>query len=163
NDISCPNGTGLAGCVETSSASYTTLYGNYVHNVGDQAGSITKYYHAIYFTTNSNFDEVGWNEIAPNPNRSTTSGGCPAPQFYSTGGSNQHDISVHDNVIHDAICDGINMATVDPAIGPVKAFNNLVYHVGTGPDPKDGSSNYSCINVGGGSSTPVEVVNNTFY
>src|SRR6185312_17092935 len=81
----------------------------------------------------------------------------------STGGSDQYDLHVHDNVVHDAICDGINFATVDPSKGTVEAYNNVVYHVGTGPDPADGSSNYSCVLVGGGGSGSVSLYNNTFY
>ena len=109
-----------------------------MHDVGSTSGTIDKYYHAIYFTTNSNHVDVGWNLVVPNPNRSTTSGGCRAIQFYSTGGADQFDLHVHDNVIHDAICDGINLATVDADKGTVEAYNNVVYRVGTGTDPANG-------------------------
>lgn len=163
NDFSCPTGSGQSACLHTDTTTNLKFYGNYVHNVGDAAGSIDKYYHAVYFTTNSNSIDVGWNTIVPNPNHSTSSGGCRAIQFYSTGGSDQFDLHVHDNVIHDAICDGINFSTVNPGNGTVEAYNNLVYHVGTGPDPYDGSSNYSCIVVGGTNSSQAEVYNNTLY
>lgn len=165
NDISCPDGSGQSACVHTDTTTNLAFYGNYVHNVGDAAGSIDKYYHAVYFTTNSNHIDVGWNTVVPNPNGSTTSGGCRAIQFYSTGGADQFDLHVHDNLIHDAICDGINFSTVNPDNGTVEAYNNVVYHVGTGPDPYDGSSNYSCI-VAGGSGSPskaAEFYNNTLY
>jgi hypothetical protein len=52
---------------------------------------------------------------------------------------------VHDTVIHDSVCDGINFATVDPSQGPVKAFSNVIYNAGTGPDPGGEYANYSCI------------------
>lgn len=165
NDFSCPDGSGQSACFHTDTTTNLAFYGNYVHNVGDSAGSIDKYYHAVYFTTNSNHIDAGWNTIVPNPTHSTNSGGCRAMQFYSTGGSDQFDLHVHDNVIHDAICDGLNFATVNPNNGTVEAYNNVIYHVGTGPDPYDGSSNYSCIVVAGGSnsSTPAQIYNNTLY
>jgi hypothetical protein len=165
NNMSCPNGAGQSACFHTDTTTNLAFLGNYVHNVGDTAGSIDKYYHAVYFTTNSTSIEAAWNTIVPNPNGSTSSGGCRAMQFYSTGGSDQFNLHVHDNLIHDAICDGINFSTVDPSKGVVEAYNNVVYHVGTGPDPYNGSSNYTCIYSGGGgtSSTPVDLYNNTLY
>ena len=163
NEMTCPGGAGQSACFHTDTLNNVYFYGNYVHNVGDTAGSIDKYYHAVYFTTNTNHVWVGWNEVAPNPNKVTSSGGCRAIQFYSTGGSNQYDLHVHDNRIHDAICDGINFSTVDPSKGTVEAYNNVIYHVGTGPDPYNGSSNYSCVTVGGGGSGNVQVYNNTLY
>ena len=165
NDFSCPLGSGQSACLHTDTNTNLFVYGNHVHNVGDQAGSIDKYYHAVYFTTNSNHVWLGWNEVAPNPNQSTTSGGCRAVQFYSTGGSDQFDLHVFNNRIHDAICDGINFATVNPSNGTVEAYNNVVYRVGTGPDPANGSSNYSCILTGSSvtTSVAVKVYNNTLY
>ncbi|PYU32843.1 MAG: hypothetical protein DMG28_10345, partial [Acidobacteria bacterium] len=82
----------------------------------------------------SNHVEVGWNTIVPN------GGGCRALQFHSSPngagtGFNQFDLSVHDNLIHDARCDGINFATVDPSQGKVEAYNNVIYRAGLGPDP----------------------------
>ncbi len=166
NDFACPNGAGESACFHTDTTTNLAFYGNYVHDVGDAAGAIDKYYHGVYFTTNSNHIDAGWNTVVPNPNHSTTSGGCRAIQFYSTGGSDQFDLHVHDNLIHDAICDGINFSTVNPNNGTVEAYNNVIYHVGTGPDPYDGSSNYACIavNSGGSSpSTPAHIYNNTMY
>jgi hypothetical protein len=165
NDLSCPQGSGQSACLHTDTNTNLSVYGNYVHNVGDQAGAIDKYFHAVYFTTNTNHVWVGWNEVAPNPQKSTVSGGCRAIQFYSTGGSDQFDLHVFSNLVHDAICDGINFATVDASKGPVEAYNNVVYHVGTGPDPGNGSSNYSCVLAGssGSPSAAVQLYNNTFY
>ena len=79
------------------------------------------------------------------------------------------DLSVHDNLIHGDVCDGINFATVDPSKGPVRAFNNIIYDVGRGPDPPDDASSYSCIyvpgitNAGADGSGTIEIFNNTFY
>jgi hypothetical protein len=163
NNFSCPGGSGQSACMHTDTTTQYRFYGNYTHNVGDQAGSIDKYFHANYYTTNSNHIWAAWNEVAPNPGHSTTSGGCRAIQFYSTGGANQFDLHVHDNWIHDAICDGLNFSTVDPSQGTVEAYNNVIWHVGTGPDPYNGSSNYSCVTAGGGGTSNVLFYNNTLY
>ncbi|NUQ28830.1 MAG: hypothetical protein HOQ35_09980 [Acidobacteriaceae bacterium] len=51
----------------------------------------------------------------------------------------------------------------------MEAYNNLFYNVGQGPDPPDGSSNYSCVYVQGGANYgttgtgTVEIYNNTMY
>ena len=82
----------------------------------------SKQYHAVYFTTDTNHVEVGWNHIHDNAT-------CRAIQFHSsplcvpscgpgdTTGFNQYDLSVHDNLIDGDACDGINLATVNPAAG----------------------------------------------
>lgn len=165
NDFSCPQGSGESACFHTDTTTNLAFYGNYVHNIGDQAGSIDKYYHAVYFSTNSNHIDVGWDTVIPNPTHSTSQGGCRAIQFYSTGGSDQFDLHVHDNLVHDAICDGINFATVNADNGAVEAYNNVVYHAGTGPDPADGAANYTCVNAGtsGSPANSIEIYNNTFY
>jgi hypothetical protein len=164
NDCSAPAGTGLTGCVETSAAQYVSFLGNEVHDSG--AGG-TKFYHAVYFSTDTNHVECAWNDIHDNRT-------CRAIQFHSSplGGAtgfNQFDLSCHDNVIHGTIGDGINFATVDPSQGKVEAYNNVIYHVGTGPDPADGATDYACVYVAGttnngadGTGT-VEVYNNTCY
>jgi hypothetical protein len=163
NEMTCPQGSGQSACFHSATTTNLAFYGNYVHNVGDQHGSIDKYYHGVYFTTNSNHIDAGWNTIINNPGGSTTSGGCRAMQFYSTGGSDQYDLHVHDNLVHDSICDGLNFSTVNPNNGTVEAYNNVVYHVGTGPDPANGSSSYTCVNYGTSSSptTPAQLYNNT--
>jgi len=163
NDFYCPKGSGQSACMHTDTTLQYRFYANYVHSVGDQASSIDKYYHGVYFTTNSNHIWAGWNEINNNPTGSTSGGGCRAMQFYSTGGSDQFDLHVHDNYIHNSICDGLNFSTVNADNGTVEAYNNIIFHVGTGPDPANGSSNYSCIVAGGGGTTPVQAYNNTFY
>ena len=141
NDISCPNGGGNAGCVEVASTTQVAFLGNTVHDTSPAETSKT--YHSVYFTTDSNHVEVGWNRITNNRS-------CRGIQFHSSpegknSGFNQYDLSVHDNIISGQICDGINFATIDPSKGRVEAFNNLIYHVGIGPDPPDGESSYTCI------------------
>jgi hypothetical protein len=172
NDIECPGGDGQVGCVETSQASGIKFYGNEVHNAG--AGPVaSKFYHAVYFSTDSNHIDVGWNHIHDNLT-------CRAVQFHSSPicrpgcgsndetGHDQYDLHVHDNLIHGDSCNGINFATVDPSKGPVEAYNNVIYHVGVA-DPKDGGGAFSCIylagitNHGRAGTGTVEVFNNTFY
>jgi Cep192 domain 4/HYDIN/CFA65/VesB-like, Ig-like domain/IPT/TIG domain len=134
NDFSCPNGGGQAACVHLDEARYVQFLGNSIHDTG--AGN-TKYYHSFYGTTNTNHVDVGWNHIYNNKS-------CRGVQFYSTSGSPQYDLVVHDNVITGQQCDGINFSTVDATLGPIKAYNNLVYHVGIG-GPNLNSPNEACI------------------
>lgn len=164
NDISCPNGTGKTGCVNGTSATNTpglfSFFGNVVHDAAANVATITKYYHAIYFA--SNHLELGWNTVRDGKT-------CRGIQFHDTDGPNEFDIRVHDNVIHGTVCDGINLATVDPSQGAVVVYNNLIYDVGQGPDPADGSANYACIyvanttNAGAPGSGDVQLYNNTMY
>ena len=172
NDIECPGGGGQVGCVEASQASGIRFYGNEVHNAG--AGPVAqKFYHAVYFSTDSNHIDVGWNHIHDNFT-------CRAVQFHSSPlcrpgcgardetGRDQFDLHVHDNLIHSDSCNGINFATVDPNKGPVEAYNNVLYHVGVA-DPKDDGGAFSCIYVAGITNTgragtgTVEVFNNTLF
>lgn len=168
NDLSCPNGDGASACFGTSLATYLKFLGNRVHDISiHNAATVSKLYHAVYISTDSNHIEVGWNTIWNcRANR--------AIQFHSsplnaTCGYNQFDLIVHDNLIHDIRGDGINFATVDPSQGPVKAYNNVLYRVGIGPDFPDASSNYAGIyvagltNRGADGSGNVEVYNNTLF
>ncbi|MGC2697830.1 MAG: choice-of-anchor Q domain-containing protein, partial [Candidatus Angelobacter sp.] len=172
NQMECPGADGQVGCVETSQSSRIRFYGNEVHNAGVNPAS-SKYYHAVYFSTDSNHIDVGWNHIHDNFT-------CRAIQFHSSPlcspgcgasdetGRNQFDLHVHDNLIHGDNCNGINFATVDPLKGAVEAYNNVIYHVGV-RDPLEGGGAFSCIYVAGitnhgreGTGT-VEVFNNTLY
>lgn len=172
NQIECPGADGQVGCVEMSQASRIKFYGNEVHNAGAAPAS-SKYYHAVYFSTDSNHIDVGWNHIHDNFT-------CRAIQFHSSPlcrpgcdsndrtGQNQYDLHVHDNLIHGDNCNAINFATVDPSQGPVEAYNNVIYHVGV-RDPQQGGAASSCIYLAGitnhgrpGTGT-VEVFNNTLY
>lgn len=167
NDMTCPNGSGPAACAGTSRAAHVKFLGNTVHDVGGPAAS--KLYHGVYFGTDSNHIEVGWNHIY-------NIQGCRGIQFHSspvtrdgTTGGNQYDLLVHDNLIHDVRCDAINFATVDPSHGPVEAFNNVIYRVGTGPHPENGQADYACFYVAGTTnagpvgSGEVKIYNNTCF
>lgn len=165
NDMSCPRGDGSTACFEAAKSSNLKVLGNSIHNSGKVGAS--KLYHSLYFSTDSNHLEVGWNVIANNHS-------CRGIQFHSSPngsntGFNQYDLIVHDNQIHDQVCDGINFATIDPSKGAVWAYNNIVYRVGLGPDPPDDASNYACIsspgitNRGSPGSGAAEWFNNTLY
>ena len=171
NNFQCPTANGQDGCFTTAQMSSIKFFGNEATNTGVVASS--KQQHAVYFSTDTNHVEAAWNYI--HDNRS-----CRAIQFHSSPlngggpsdptGHNQFDLSVHDNLIHDDPCDGINFATVDPSQGRVEAYNNVIYHVGLGPNPSDGESgDYSCIylayitNTGAPGGGTVEIYNNTLY
>ena len=123
----------------------------------------SKLFHNVYFSTNTNHVWFGWNSVNGNGKA------CRGVQFHSTGGVLQYDLHVHDNVIHDTVCDGLNFATVDPSQGSVEAYNNVIYNAGMGPDPVDGPASYSCIySPGGGEakgvgSGAVQIYNNTMF
>ena len=132
--MQCPGADDQVGCFEMSEGNQAKFYGNEVHNAGINPTS-SKFYHAVYFSTDSNHVDVGWNHIHDNFT-------CRALQFHSsplctpscgaadTTGFNQFDLHVHDNLIHGDNCNGINFATVDPSKGPVEAYNNVIYNVG---------------------------------
>jgi hypothetical protein len=83
--------------------------------------------------------------------------------LFSSAASTQSGLLVHDNYIHDAVCDGISFAGVDPSQGTVLAYNNIVQHVGAGPAPAGGESTYACINAAGSGLGTVQILNNSFY
>lgn len=170
NEMQCPGADDQVGCFEMSAGNQVKFWGNEVHNAGINPTS-SKYYHAVYFSTDSNHIDVGWNHIHDNFT-------CRALQFHSsplcspscgsgdTTGFDQYDLHVHDNLIHGDNCNGINFATVDPSKGAVEAYNNVIYHVGL-MDPLQLGASFSCIYVAGitnngkpGTGT-VQVFNNT--
>jgi hypothetical protein len=170
NEMQCPGADDQVGCFEMSDGNQVKFYGNEVHNAGINPTS-SKFYHAVYFSTDSNHIDVGWNHIHDNFT-------CRALQFHSsplcsptcgagdTTGFNQFDLHVHDNLIHGDNCNGINFATVDPSKGVVEAYNNVVYHVGL-MDPLQLGASFSCIylanitNNGAAGGGTVNVFNNT--
>jgi len=170
NNFQCPNANGQVGCFTTHEMTLVKFYGNETTNVGVSGAG--KQQHADYLSSDTNHVDFAWNYI--HNNRS-----CRAFQVHSSplggGGASdptghqQFDLSVHDNLIHDDPCDGINLATIDPSQGKVEVYNNVVYHVGLGPDPSDGEASYNCLyfpqilNTGPAGSGTVEIYNNTFY
>lgn len=155
--VNCPNGDGSTGCFESSEFNNGKLLGLHVANAGIRGADKT--YHSIYFSTNSNHHEVAWSHVHGG-------GACRGIQFHSTSGDDQFDLHIHDNQIHDTVCNGLNFASVNPGAGTVEAYNNVIYNSGTGPDPGGGQSDYSCIMVasfGATNSGAVQIYNNTLY
>jgi hypothetical protein len=170
NEMQCPGADDQVGCFEMSGGDHVKFYGNEVHNAGINPTS-SKFYHAVYFSTDSNHIDVGWNHIHDNFT-------CRALQFHSsplcspscgaadTTGFDMFDLHVHDNLIHGDNCNGINFATVDPSKGTVEAYNNVIYHVGL-MDPLQLGASFSCIYVAGitnngvAGTGNVQVFNNT--
>ncbi|HSK44754.1 MAG TPA: choice-of-anchor D domain-containing protein, partial [Candidatus Binatia bacterium] len=155
NDISCPNGSGTGACVAFSGGQNLSLYRNHIHDNGSTTSTSIKLYQAVQFDAGANGIDFGWNEIA-----NTRS--CRALQFYSDT-TPLFNLTVRNNSIHDSRCDGINFATIDPAQGAVKAYNNVIHRAGTGPAPGGIESNYACINVGGSGLAAVQITGNTLY
>lgn len=168
NDMTCPNGDGATACWETSFASLVKGYGNYVHDTG-RVGPPTAsaLYHGVYFSTDSNHIDFGWNTIADVH-------GCRGLQVYSTrldrqSGYNIYDVLIHDNVMHDTQCDAIVINTIDPSKGSIRIYNNVIYNAGKGPNNPEYRGNWSCIYVPGDTNNDspghgmVEIYNNTLY
>jgi hypothetical protein len=163
NELTCPNGNGASACLDGSQAVRVKVYGNNVHDVGFDRSSAL--YHGVYFSTDSNHLDIGWNSI-------TNIKGCRGIQIHSSrldagSGLNQYAIDIHDNFIKNTQCDAIVLATIDPSRGPIRIFNNVIVNGGRGPLTVEGGGNYACIYVAGytnngpqGSGT-VEIFNNT--
>ena len=77
----------------------------------------------------------------------------------------QYSYLVHDNYIYETPCEAIALGTVNPALGAVSVYNNIIQSSGTGPAPAGTSQGYgyAAIAIGGGSSTPAQIYNNTIY
>ncbi len=167
NDFSCPNGNGSGACVDTVESSGLAFLGNIVHDTG--AANASALYHGVYFGTDSNHLDIGWNTIADVH-------GCRGIQVHSTpqsgepaSGQNQYDIRLHDNTIHDTQCDALILDTIDPSKGQISVYNNVIYNAGKGPNNPEQTGGWSCIYVpasterGTKGSGVVEIYNNTLY
>jgi|GEM_PF-738009 len=156
SDISCPNASGSGACVDFAGATNISMYRNTIHDVAPTTGGTNlKLYQGVLFETGSTAIDFGWNEIA-------NVRSCRGLQF-SSDASPLYNITVRNNLIHDTRCDGINFASVEPSLGAVNAYNNVIYRAGTGPAPNGIESNYACINVGAAGTSPVLVQDNTLY
>jgi len=156
SDISCPNATSTGACIATSGGSSFAILGNSIHNNGLATSTNLASYQAVNLT-NTNSVEIGWNLI-------TNTLGCNAVNAQSTSGL-QYSYAVHDNYIYETPCEAIALGTVNPALGAVTVYNNIIQSSGTGPAPAGTSqgNGYAAIAIGGGSSTPAQVYNNTIY
>ena len=167
NDLSCPAGDGASGCFAAALASGIRLLGNRVHDAGRAGASAL--YHGVYFGTDSNNFEMGWNVVSRVQGcRGVQAYSHPLGAFAPESGRNLYGISIHDNIIHDTQCDGIVLHTVDPSRGKVEVYNNVIYDAGLGNTPEL-TGNWSCVNVVGGTNFGaagggvVDLYNNTMY
>lgn len=168
NELTCPWGNGASACLDGSQTTNAKIWGNNVHDAGfyrgptDQSSSL---YHGIYFSTDSNQLDIGWNQVV-------NVKGCRGIQIHSspldaTSGLNQYGIAIHDNVIRNTQCDGIVLATIDPSRGAIAIYNNLIQNAGQGPATLEGSGNFACIyaagytNRGPQGAGVVDIYNNT--
>lgn len=136
-------------------------YGNNLHDNGGNA----KLNSGMYFTSATDHLWIGWNTIGGGATTSSIN-----LEIHSTGGNDQYDIHVHDNLIENARCNGVVFASVDPSMGPVELYNNTFYHNGTGPNPPDSScGTYTNVNFSGTHdagplpSGNVQIYNNTSF
>jgi hypothetical protein len=159
NDVSCPNGNNQTGCLVGGFTDGVTILGNHIHDVGTNLDprKVTNLYHAVYFGS-TNHLELGWNTIA-------NVYGCRGIQIYASGSILQYGIRIHHDLIHDTQCDGIALYTVDPKLGPVEVYNNVIYNAGKGPQSGDGGD-WACLLVTGDNHPTggsVKVYSNTMY
>jgi hypothetical protein len=168
NDMTCPNGDGASACWHTSFSSDIKGYGNNVHDTGKIGPpTASALYHGVYFSTDSNQIDFGWNTIS-------NTHGCRGLQIYSTNLDSQsgydiHDVKIHDNVIHDTQCDGMVINTIDPSKGSIQIYNNVIYDAGNGPNNPELRGNWSCIYIAGDTNNgprgtgAVQVDNNSLF
>jgi hypothetical protein len=154
NDISCPNGSGVGGCVDGSAVGGSKVYGNNVHDTGSTSSSNISQYSGLNFVNTSSLD-VGWNTVG-------NTRGCDAVKVRSSSQLN-YGVKIHDNSVHDARCSGVVVGNMDTTKGTVKVYNNVLARTGTGPAPGGVESEaYAGVYVAN-SSDGVLITNNTLY
>lgn len=165
NDMSCPNGNAQAGCLHLAYEVSLAVYGNNIHHVGTNLdpGAVTALYQGVYISELNHGVDFGWNTIAYVQ-------GCRGLQQNVNEGASSYDLHIHDNIIHDTQCDGIIMTTVDPSMGVVELYNNIIYNTGTGPGNAENTGTWMCMDIQGWDpdgygpgSGVVDVYNNTLY
>jgi hypothetical protein len=133
NDISDPLTSGSNGgsaCFETSQATNARVLGNNFHDMN--LASTDRLQQGVYFSTDSNHAELGWNVLNNAKGRATLQ--IHSSPLVNGTGFAMFDIKIHDNIIHGANEECIIVDTVDPSQGGVSVYNNLVYDCG-----RDGS------------------------
>jgi hypothetical protein len=157
NDVSCPDATASGACILAGNGGSSFAFlGNSIHNNGAATSANQASYEAMYLV-NTNGVQIGWNLI-------TNTLGCNAIGVHSTSAP-LYSYLVHDNYIYETPCEAIALGTVNPALGAVSVYNNIIQSSGTGPAPAGTSQGYgyAAIVIGGGQSTPAQVFNNTIY
>lgn len=175
SNVTCPNGNSPSGCVDIGGTQDGTeynywVYGNNINHAAtnQSPGSVTALYHGVYLSQQIHGMQFAWNTV------SNVYGGRCIQQNVNNNSTSDHssayDLHIHDNVIHDCQLDGIIMTTVNPSLGTVELYNNIIYNAGIGPNNQDGSGTWSCIDVQGwqngyssGESGTIQVYNNSMY
>ena len=164
NTVTCPDCSGAAGAI--SFGYDVSVLGNAITNVSTKLGTpANKEYHAAYGGAgageNYNYDfEYNriWNTEAYN-----------GIQF-NNGSINLYNITLASNDIADVYGACINLASIDPSLGYVNVYNNVLHHCGVGlsNDEGFGEGYHSCISfpedgaaVGGPGTA--SVYNNTMF
>ena len=132
------------------------MYGNTVDNVSTLLpNGSNKTYHAVYVGGNN--IEIAWNKIY---NTRAYNG----IQIHHDGTSGFYNQSYHDNNIADVNGSGINLSTIDPSLGYIRVFNNVIHHVGVAM-ASDSPGPHSCLAIKGyGTATApgtADIYNNT--
>src|SRR5208282_1243575 len=117
--------------------------------------------HNVYFSAYTYHLDFAWNEIDGSQGRA-----CRGFQIFHDAVPNNHDLLIHDNYIHDTVCDGINMNAFDATCGPVQIYNNLLVNDGQGvsdviADLPGGGANYSAIYMSGSGTVLPYLVENS--
>jgi hypothetical protein len=148
NIVECPYCTGASANLTAGwSADNETQIGNvgvevlgdWVYNAGCSVsgGVPDKEFHFIY--TNGNGEELAWNKVGG----TGATAGCAQNgiqiNYYAETSIGFGNLSVHDNDVSYADGAGINLPTVDPSIGPINVYNNVVHHTGVIPSGTGGS------------------------
>jgi hypothetical protein len=168
-DESCPSCNGSSAVFHTLQLGGTSntnkFLGNFVHDSGACIGSPCypdDQFHGMYISDNSRHYELGWNMVE-------NIVACRGIQIYSNY-YDEYDALIHDNTIHDTTCDAIVLSTLDPSQGPVSVYNNVMYHVGIGPQNlTEGGGSFDCIyrdrhlQTGNAGSGQINVYNNSCF
>jgi hypothetical protein len=175
-NMTCPNGNSQSGCLDIGGAHDGSeynyfIYGNNVNHSGtnNPPGSVTALYHGVYLSQNMHAVWFGWNVVS-----NAYGGRCLQQNVNnnsSTDAASVYDMHIHDNWVHDCVLDGIVMTTVNPNMGTVELYNNVIYNAGQGPANAENSGAWSCLYVNGSQNSlasgtdggRVLVYNNTFY
>jgi hypothetical protein len=128
NDVTNPQASSASSgaAFETSQATHVQVLGSYFHDLN--VGDTDRLQQGVYFSTDSNHAELGWNEIYNVYGRAGLQ--IHSSPIASGTGYAMYDLVIHDNEFHHIREEGILVDTVDPSKGPVQVYNNLVYDAG---------------------------------
>ena len=162
NVLECPTCGGEAGGgfdgTEGGALGTKVLFNAFTEIATSNAPS-NKQFHCAYMGA-GNF-EIGWNRFYNN----SCYNGIQVNEDGVTGFGN---FSIHGNDIADVNGAGINMATVNPAAGPISIVDNIIHHTGVQRASDGGEGDFhSAISdpeyQTGTSSGTIEITNNTVY